>query len=447
MKKKAGKIFFTLVVIFVGLGFYSLSQVGKVEEIHRLKILTRYAPTTLYQVDGGYSGFEYDLAKDFVDYTGIDAEFIIKDSIDEILEAMRESEGGIAAAGLTKTEARVLEFDFSPSYYTVQEEIVCNKSKKYPKNLQNFKTELVVIKGSSYEEKLKNLKTTYPNLRYKTYSGISTEELLRLVYIQDIECTVADSNIVAINRQYYPSLKVAFSLPGSGELGWILDHDNIELQQKVEDWFINVESTGRLQAIANKYYSFRKKFAGVNIERFQKDIEKRLSVYIEDFQKAGRKHQIPWELLASIAYQESHWKKNAQSSSGVEGIMMLSSGMAKKLGVKNRLNPTQSIMGVAKHLSEIMKKLPKSIEKTDKIYFTLSAYNIGFSHLEDSIELAKKLKKNPNLWLSIRETLPLLSQKKYYKDLKYGYARGDGAVNFTKNISSYYDVLKKDIGE
>jgi membrane-bound lytic murein transglycosylase F len=37
--------------------------------------------------------------------------------------------------------------------------------------------------------------------------------------------------------------------------------------------------------------------------------------------------------------------------------------------------------------------------------------------------------------------LPLLRQKKYYKTTRYGYARGNEAVNYVANIRRYYDTL------
>ena len=40
-----------------------------------------------------------------------------------------------------------------------------------------------------------------------------------------------------------------------------------------------------------------------------------------------------------------------------------------------------------------------------------------------------------------KENLPLLSQKKWYKKTKHGYARGREPVRYVENIRSYYDIL------
>lgn len=64
-------------------------------------------------------------------------------------------------------------------------------------------------------------------------------------------------------------------------------------------------------------------------------------------------------------------------------------------------------------------------------------------HIWDARKLATQLNKNPDRWQELSEVLPLLSQKKYYKNLKYGYARGGEPVNYVKNIRDYQDMLEK----
>ena len=41
----------------------------------------------------------------------------------------------------------------------------------------------------------------------------------------------------------------------------------------------------------------------------------------------------------------------------------------------------------------------------------------------------------------VKETLPLLSEKKWFQQTRYGYARGREPVRYVENIRSYYDIL------
>jgi len=41
----------------------------------------------------------------------------------------------------------------------------------------------------------------------------------------------------------------------------------------------------------------------------------------------------------------------------------------------------------------------------------------------------------------VKDYLPLLSGKRYYKKTKHGYARGSEPVSYVQNIRRYFDVL------
>jgi membrane-bound lytic murein transglycosylase F len=104
-------------------------------------------------------------------------------------------------------------------------------------------------------------------------------------------------------------------------------------------------------------------------------------------------------------------------------------------------------MGGAKYLTKLMKRLPEDITGDDRVWMALAAYNVGYGHLRDAFELAQRENKNPYLWIELQEVLPLLAKKKYYKTLKYGYARGWEPVRYVNRIRDYEDIIKQHLGE
>ncbi len=70
-----------------------------------------------------------------------------------------------------------------------------------------------------------------------------------------------------------------------------------------------------------------------------------------------------------------------------------------------------------------------------------AAYNVGLGHLEDARKLTQKNKGNADRWVDVKKNLPLLSKKKWFKQTRYGYARGWEPVRYVENIRTYYDVL------
>ena len=178
---------------------------------------------------------------------------------------------------------------------------------------------------------------------------------------------------------------------------------------------------------------------------FFKHLKTRFPKYQEHFEEAAEKHSVSWKLLASQAYQESHWNRRAKSPTGVRGLMMLTRRTAASLGIKNRLDPVRSIHGGAEYLARMQRSIPKAVFPPDRTFFALAAYNVGIGHLRDARTLARREKKNPNKWRDIRQILPLLSQKEYYQSLRYGRARGEEPVKYVKRIRAYHSLLNQTI--
>ena len=120
---------------------------------------------------------------------------------------------------------------------------------------------------------------------------------------------------------------------------------------------------------------------------------------------------------------------------------MLTQNTAQAMGVSNRLDPKQSIMGGAKYLAYMKEQLDESIQEPDRTWFALAAYNVGSGHLDDARKLAAKEGLNPDKWLDVKKILPRLSEKKWFSKTRYGYARGGEPVHFVANIRRYYDIL------
>ncbi|MBA1331241.1 murein transglycosylase, partial [Candidatus Endoriftia persephone str. Guaymas] len=76
------------------------------------------------------------------------------------------------------------------------------------------------------------------------------------------------------------------------------------------------------------------------------------------FRAAAEETGFDWQLLAAIGYQESHWRPNAKSPTGVRGIMMLTKNTAKQMQVEDRLNPEQSIFGGSRYLKYLDTRIP-----------------------------------------------------------------------------------------
>src|SRR5690606_15594009 len=114
--------------------------------------------------------------------------------------------------------------------------------------------------------------------------------------------------------------------------------------------------------------------------------------------EAARRENFDWKLLAAVAYQESHWKPDATSPTGVRGMMMLTNATAEEMNISNRLDPAESIEGGARYLRSIEQRLPEEITGNDRLYMTLAAYNVGLGHLYDARKIVSTLGRDPDRW-------------------------------------------------
>lgn len=405
-------------------------------------MLTRNAPTTYYlDRDGATVGPEYEMAVRFAESLGRPVRFEVLNSVGEILEGLEQGAGHIAAAGLTRTDSRDERFLVSPEYMTVEEEVVCRPGLQIRDVSDLSGLEIFVIDESSYDDTLRDLQETLEELSWQTVTNQASEQLLYDVAESEIDCTVVDSNILSVHQRYMPRLEADLTIGSEKPLVWYVAPGRDDLRSQLEEWFAAYRSAG-LEAVVNRYYGHLDQFDPYDIEVFQDRIDSVLPEYRPVFEAASAETGFDWSFLAAMSYQESQWDPRATSPTGVRGMMMLTGITAEAMGVGDRLNAEESIRGGADYLLERLEAIPAYIPEDDRLWMALAAYNVGNSHLRDARMLAVRVGANPNTWIGVKATLPLLSERRYYQDLLAGYARGVEPVVYVERIRYYHEILQ-----
>ncbi len=425
------------------------TSIEDLKETGELVVISRESPTTLYRDPDGTAGPEYDYLKSFAEFLGVELRFDLRDNTGEVLDAIARDEGHLAAAGMTfYPPLEDQGYVFGPGYQEVDIHVVCRRNHgKRPRNPADLaEVDLVVVADSIYESRLFELQGQYPDLTWESEEDGNVDDLLQLVWQKQIGCTIANSSELNIKRRFYPELLIAFTLEEDQPLAWNLSPEWAVLSDAIDQWLEVIENDGTLLILKDRHYNVAE-FDYVDMRTFVRRMKSRLPRIEPLFKKAAEKYDIPWTLLAAQAYQESHWNRRAKSPTGVRGIMMLTLTTAREMGVESRLDPEQSIMGGAKYLSRLEKRIPDSVSGDDRWWLALAAYNVGMGHLHDARKLARELGLDPDSWLELRGVLPLLAQKKYYKKLKYGYARGNEPVTYVRQIRNYRNILHAQIAK
>ena len=130
--------------------------------------------------------------------------------------------------------------------------------------------------------------------------------------------------------------------------------------------------------------------------------------------------------------------KRRDQPDGCSWLMMLTGDTADRLGVKNRLDPYESIMGGARYLDYLRDELPASVPEPDRTWMAIASYNVGPGQIATARNLAKSMGLNPNSWVDVKKALPQLGQTKSGVKI-----RGGEAVITAENVRMYYAILSR----
>jgi membrane-bound lytic murein transglycosylase F len=131
--------------------------------------------------------------------------------------------------------------------------------------------------------------------------------------------------------------------------------------------------------------------------------------------------------------------------------MQLMPRTAKEMGVIDIVDPASSIRGGVKYLDWLRDRFDADLAISDRLWFTLAAYNAGSGHVQDARRLAGQLGHNPDRWFGHTEqAMLLLGKKQYAKKARYGYVNGSEPVNYVRDIKQRFEAyvdLSRDIAK
>ncbi|RTE86184.1 MULTISPECIES: membrane-bound lytic murein transglycosylase MltF [Gammaproteobacteria] len=419
-----------------------MSRLDKIQERGVLRIGTLMNPTNYMVRNEVSSGFEYELAQGLAQELDVELEVTTAVDLRELWQLLDSGQVDFLAAGLDVTDDRRERVRFSPAYHHIEQKLVyLQGSRDRPRDWSEVNGKIRVVTQSSHQELLTRIHNLYPHLDWTTTHLYDSDELLEQVMDETVDFTIVDSHHLDIKRRYYPDLSVAFTVRENVPLAWAFPQEaDDSLYASAIEYLGARHNSGYIDKLADRYFGHVEEFNYVDTRLFIEAVEERLPEYLPMFQEhAG---DLDWRLLAAVSYQESHWNPWARSPTGVRGMMMLTLPTARSVNVRSRLDAEESIRGGSQYLARMKQRIPARIAEPDRTWFALAAYNVGLGHLNDARIITERQGGNPDYWVDVRERLPLLRQKQYYRTTRYGYARGDEPVRYVGNIRRYYDTMR-----
>jgi membrane-bound lytic murein transglycosylase F len=225
-----------------------------------LNVVLLNAPSTYYIGAYGPQGFEYDLLKDYAKHLGVELNITSVNTIKEAIKLSKNKDIHITSASLAKTPQRQKKFNFGPSYFEVQEQVICNRSMlrrgKFPRAVEDLEgLKIIVGEDTSYNETITSLQKDGFDINASFTSEYSTEELLKMVSDKEIDCTLAASNIFSLNQRYFTEIALAFTISGREQLAWVLPPDSKKLEADMYSWLNSYHQSGKMAELKDHHYS------------------------------------------------------------------------------------------------------------------------------------------------------------------------------------------------
>jgi len=426
----------------------------------KLRVSTTYSGTSYFLYRGSPMGFEYELLERFAEYLEVELEIIVANDINNLIPNLNKGKVDLIAHGLTITSERKEKISFSEYIYLSHQVLVQKKPDNWRKmkwsslerSLIHDPIELIndtvsIREETSYMHRINNLSEEIGGkIVIDTLHGsITTDEIIKMVVDGKIKYTVADDNIAKIVSSYYPILDIDVPISFSQRNAWATRKSSPVLLNELNKWLKEFKKEVDYYVIYNKYFKNKKDFRRRIKSDFYSANSDNISKYDELIKKASTKIGWDWRLVASLIYQESRFDPKSKSWAGAGGLMQIMPETAKELGVKNRKDPTENVMGGTKYLQILWKRFEEIEDSVQRKKFAMASYNCGHGHVLDAQRLAQKKGLDKTKWDDNVENIILeLSYQKNYNDpvVKYGYVRGIEPYNYVRQIYERYDHYK-----
>ena len=355
---------------------------------------------------------------------------------DQLIPALIEGRGDIAAASLTITPGRKRVVDFSePILKGVNEIVVGGPEGPKLSSLEDLSgKEIYVRRSSSYYESLLRLNKSFKKagksqvILKPADEYLEDEDLLEMVNAGLIPLIVVDDFLAKFWSQIFKNIILypKIALNTDGEIAWMVRKNCPQLKKEINA-FISSHKKGTLFGnIMFKRYFQNTKWAR---NCLTDDDLKRFKAAVGYFKKYGQKYGFDWLKVAALAYQESRIDQSKRSPAGAVGVMQIlpDTAASDPINIPNIEKMEHNIHAGVKYLRWIYGNYfeNEKMDRLNKLLFTLASYNAGPTRVKQLRREASKTGLDPNIWF---RNVELVAAKRI----------GRETVQYVSNIYKYY---------
>ena len=398
------------------------------------------------------SGFEYELLSDFCNANGLELEMIVNENLDSCFALLDSCRVDMVAVGIGSNKDMKRRYLLTDPILMQKSVLVQRLPKDWNKMSTANEVENQLLRSSvdlagktihlpqgSHEVKLlEHLSDQIGDTIYIVEcDSLNSFDLVKAVSSGEIDYTVVEEYVARMASIGLKGLDTKLNVSVEQPLGWVVqNHDNdSSLLIALNDWIDGFEQRN-LNRILAKYVNKG------NVFGTRKPKEGELSGFDGIIKKTAKNIGWDWRLLASLIYQESHFRLDLESEKGAFGLMQLMPVVMEKYEIGYDATPEEQLEAggkLIKYLGDCLEN--KVADSAERVKFVLAAYNSGLGHVYDAQRLAAKYGKYPDVWDNNVDYFILnKSKKQYYNDTccKAGYLRGTETYRFVEEVLDRY---------
>lgn len=411
-----------------------------------LRVLVNQSRNSSGQVKGQAIGIEYQRLRAFEQYLNRTAGDgrrlslkIIPKAKDQLLAALLRGEGDLVAPGelLSKPPGSQLRAS-APLRRDVPLIIVSRQADRRYQSLEQMSgRSLALPRGSVAAESLRLLNQNLIEQKRSPVvlewgdASLAVEDVLEMVQAGIFSMTAVELPIAERWAKVMPRLRLErhLQLAGEGDMHWYLRRDATMLGASV-DRFIKgyrepADQDVALQRVYRRLYRVQYPLGRVERQRLEK--------VRPVLQRHAQQQGFDWLLLAALAFKESTLNPAARGASGATGLMQVTPGAARSVGVSDIASLDGNVRAASKYLAMIRRNFFNSsqLDERERLAFVLAGYNMGPQRVQSLRAEARRRGLNPNQWYFQVERVAMEQM-------------GMGVVSYVNSVNKYHLAYQRE---
>jgi len=304
------------------------------------------------------------------------------------------------------------------------------------------KNDIVYVPNNAFDnESLKALICKYPNI--VLFDGLNIGLLVEHLLTDIHAFIIVQSSIAAAVKIKYKTISISHLKENSSSSWYVVKSSKILYD--LNSWIATNRNTSSHPSFYSSFYQNYKVnsclSAGVSLQA-----DFKLSNYDSEVKGYSSKIGWDWLLVSALIYQESKFMPHVESGKGAKGLMQVMPATAKLFGFHaSHSSNTNIYIGtrLLAKLSRVFSNYPIAVEERNK--FVLAAYNGGFTHVLNAMNLTFRNGRNPYSWDEVSMFLRVKRNSNNFKMRKvtaYNVSNNNETTRFVFEVLERYNNYK-----